>query len=748
MLKKLKRMRVYLLAVAIPLAGVVVPLLLTLFFNQPYHSPVEGLQNLLFDEYQRLNPRPFDPDLPVRIVEIDAESIRRIGQWPWPRSRHAAIVDRLIQAKVLAVGYDVQFSEPDQSSIENLSRSLPPSAAREAILAELPKLETNDSLFARTLTDRPVVLGMLMTNKGKIDVPVKSGFATAGDDAKLFAFPYEGGDLPLPVLVEQAAGIGAQNWLPDRDNTVRRVPLVVLAGDHLMPSLAMETLRVATGASTFIVKSSNASGEESYGRVTGINNIKVGDVIVPTQPNGEITVHYSAADPRRYVPAWKLLDDTSDLSDLEGKIVFIGASDPLLHDNPPTPIAAAMPGVEVHAQVLEQILSGTTLVRPDWANGMELVVALVMCVGFIFLLPNVGASFCAIAGGGLAMAMVAGSWYAFTRLGLLIDPLLPSLWPGAVFLFGLIALYGMKRRQESEMRSMFGQFVSPMVVARLAEHPEFLKLGGDQRVMTLMFCDIRSFTTISEGKSAQELTRFLNEYLTPLTDVVLDHLGTVDKYMGDAIMAFWNAPLDDDKHAANAADAALAMRHRLADLNKQWQQEAEKAGLEHKDVRFGVGLNTGEACVGNIGSTRRLNYSVIGDEVNVASRLEGASKYFGVDILCSAATQALAPELAWLEIDRVLLKGKTRPVSVYTLAGGRDYARSEAFLALEVTHKQMLAAYRAREFVRAEAAAKAAKEVCPDEIHRLYQFHMDRFERFAAQVLPEGWEAVVVLDEK
>ena len=748
MLKKLWRMRVYLLAVVIPLAGVVLPVLLTLFFNQPYHSPVEGLQNLLFDQFQRWHPRPFDPQLPVRIVEIDAESIRRIGQWPWPRSKHAAIVDRLIGANVAAIGYDVQFSEADQSSIENLSRSLPPSAAREAILAELPKLETNDALFARALTGRPVVLGMLMTNTGKTDVPVKSGFATAGDDARMFATGYSGGNLPLPDLIEQAAGLGAQNWLPDRDNTVRRVPLIVLAGDHLMPSLAMETLRVASGASTYVIKSSNASGEESYGRVTGINNIKIGDVIVPTQASGEITVHYSAADPRRYLPAWKLLDETSDLSDLDGKIVFIGASDPLLHDNPPTPIAAAMPGVEVHAQVLEQILSGTTLVRPDWANGLELVTALVMSVAFIFLLPNVGAAICAIAGGGLALAMAAGSWYAFSRAGLLLDPLLPSLWPGAVFLFGLIALYGMKRRQESEMRSMFGQFVSPMVVARLAEHPEFLKLGGDQRVMTLMFCDIRSFTTISEGKSAQELTRFLNEYLTPLTDVVLDHLGTVDKYMGDAIMAFWNAPLDDEKHAANAADAALAMRHRLADLNTQWQAEAEKAGQEHKPVRFGVGLNTGEACVGNIGSTRRLNYSVIGDEVNVASRLEGASKYFGVDILCSAATQALAPELAWLEIDRVLLKGKTRPVSVYTLAGGRDYARSEEFRALEIIHKDMLAAYRARQFVRAEEAARAASAGCPDEIQRLYTFHLDRFARFAGEGVADGWEAVVVLEEK
>ena len=241
----------------------------------------------------------------------------------------------------------------------------------------------------------------------------------------------------------------------------------------------------------------------------------------------------------------------------------------------------------------------------------------------------------------------------------------------------MLALYGQKRRQLNETRSHFGRFVSPAVVARLAEHPDAVRLGGEQRTLTLMFCDIRSFTTLSEGLSAVELTSFLNEYLTPMTDAVLQEMGAVDKYMGDAIMAFWNAPLDDPAHAAHAVRAALTMRKTLAELNRRWASRPAESGRAFHEVKFGVGLNTGECCVGNLGSTRRFDYSAIGDEVNIASRLEGASKILGVDIVASRLTRDEAPDFAWLEVDRVLLKGKTRPTPVYALAGDAATAASE-----------------------------------------------------------------------
>ena len=262
--------------------------------------------------------------------------------------------------------------------------------------------------------------------------------------------------------------------------------------------------------------------------------------------------------------------------------------------------------------------------------------------------------------------MAGGSWLAFTHDGWLIDPVTPSFSSGAVFLAGVLALYSQKRHQLNETRSHFGRFVSPAVVARLAEHPEAIQLGGLQRTLTLMFCDIRSFTTLSEGLTAVELTHFLNEYLTPMTDAVLEQMGTVDKYMGDAIMAFWNAPLDD----GDARRPCGQRRARHAQDARASSTGAGRAGRPNpaarfSTVKFGVGLNTGECCVGNLGSTRRFDYSAIGDEVNVASRLEGASKVLGVDIVASDLTRADAPEFAWLEVDRLVLKGKTRPTPVY-----------------------------------------------------------------------------------
>jgi adenylate cyclase len=264
-----------------------------------------------------------------------------------------------------------------------------------------------------------------------------------------------------------------------------------------------------------------------------------------------------------------------------------------------------------------------------------------------------------------------------------------------------------------------------------------------------MFCDIRSFTTLSEGLSAVELTSFLNEYLTPMTEAVLLEMGTVDKYMGDAIMAFWNAPLDDSDHAAHAVRAALAMRKTLAELNRRWASRAAESGHAFHEVKFGVGLNTGECCVGNLGSTRRFDYSAIGDEVNIASRLEGASKVLGVDIVASDLTRDDAPDFAWLEVDRVLLKGKTRPTPVYALAGDAATAASESFRELARRHEAILGAYRGRDFEAAMRSAAEAAKLAPKEIQGVYaSYYQERFAFLSKSELGPSWEPVFRLETK
>jgi adenylate cyclase len=693
-----------------------------------------NFQNVVFDQYQRWRPRERGAERLVRVVDIDDESIRRLGQWPWPRAEMAKLVETLADAKVAAIGFDVLFSETDRAPAE-VSAAAPAGGG--------------DAAFARALAGRSVVLSELVTQTAlAAAVPAKSGFTVIGQDPTPELPHLESALGPLPLLAESAAGIGFVNWQADADRVVRRVPLLIVVNGRIQPSFAVECLRVAQGASTYLIKSADAGGA-SLGQGAGVAAIKVGDLIVPTQPAGDIRAYFAASDPGLSLPAWKLLASGADLSDLAGKIVVVGASASLLSDVVATPLNPSTPGVEAQAQLIEQILDGDALLRPDWAPGAEVATTALLSLALVVATPLLSALWTAVLGALAVAGMAGGSWLAFTHEGWLLDPITPSLSSGAVFLAGVLALYSHKRRQLNETRSHFGRFVSPAVVARLAEHPDAIQLGGLQRTLTLMFCDIRGFTTLSEGLSAVELTHFLNEYLTPMTDAVLQEMGTVDKYMGDAIMAFWNAPLDDAAHAAHAVNAALAMRKTLAELNRRWADRAAESGHAFHPVKFGVGLNTGECCVGNLGSTRRFDYSAIGDEVNVASRLEGASKVLGVDIVASDLTRAEAPGFAWLEVDRLVLKGKTRPTPVYALAGDAATAAGESFSELARRHDEILAAYRGRDFVAAGRLAAAAAALAPAEIRGLYaNYYQERFAFLAASDLGPSWQPVFQLETK
>jgi len=702
-----------------------------------------NFQNVVFDQYQRWRPRERGAERLVRVVDIDDESIRRLGQWPWPRAQMARLVDALASAKVAAIGFDVLFSETDRAP------AAASSAATGGADVGLAADSEGDTAFARALVDRSVVLSELVTQTKLVGAaPAKSGFTFIGQDPTA-DLPHLNGALgPLPALATRAAGIGFVNWQVDADRVVRRVPLLIVVNGRIQPSFAVECLRVAQGASTYLVKSADVGGS-SLGQGRGVAAIKVGDLVVATQPAGDIRAYFAAADSSLSLPAWKVLEPGVDLSDLAGKIVVVGVSASLLSDVVATPLNPSTPGVEAQAQLIEQILDGDALLRPDWAPGAEAAASTLLSLALVVATPLLSALWSAALGALAVAAMAGGSWLAFTHYGWLFDPITPSFSSGAVFLAGVLALYSQKRRQLNETRSHFGRFVSPAVVARLAEHPEAIQLGGLQRTLTLMFCDIRGFTTLSEGLTAVELTHFLNEYLTPMTDAVLAEMGTVDKYMGDAIMAFWNAPLDDADHAAHAVNAALAMRRTLAELNRHWASRAAESGHAFRPVKFGVGLNTGECCVGNLGSTRRFDYSAIGDEVNVASRLEGASKVLGVDIVASDLTRADAPDFAWLEVDQLLLKGKTRPTPVYALAGDAATAASEPFRELARRHEGILAAYRARDFDRAGRLAAEAATLAPDEIKGLYTtYYQERFAFLATSDLGPTWTPVFRLETK
>ena len=706
------------------------------------------LRNVVFDAFQRISPRAYDPDTPARVVGIDEESLNAYGQWPWPRARVAELVDRLREMGAAAIAFDFIFAESDRTSPRALGEALPDAALRAQVAKLVARAADGDATLAAALRRAPVVLGATLAAKGAKSFDIKAGFATAGDDPAPFLVAFPAVVAPIPGLAEAAQGLGATNWLPDRDLVVRRVPLLVRAGDTIAPSLAMEALRVAQGASSYVIRASNASGETAYGRETGVNAIKVGDFEIATGPGAEVRPRYSHSSAARDISAKAVLEGKVPRGEIEGRIVFVGALATGLGDVRATPLEPVVPGVDIHAQIVESLTSGALLSRPDWAPGLEFLVAigafaLIMAMLFIApLLVSAAAPPLMIAG------LFAGSFYLFETRGLLLDPAYPSLVVLAAYIIGAVTLWRAENSARRQVRRAFGKFVAPAVVDRLAEHPERLVLGGETRELTVLFSDLRNFSGISEGLSARELTQFMNDYLTPMTDAILECEGTVDKYMGDAILAFWNAPLDIADHPRKAVRAALLMRDALARLNAARAQSAQAEGRPHREAAMGLGLHFGPCSVGNMGSIRRFDYSILGDTVNLASRLEGASKFFSTDVIVSALVREAAPEMAWLDLGQIRVVGKTEPTHVYALAGGPDMAATELYVRWRKAHETMLEDYQAKRFAAAAGRASDLGPTLPDPWPALYVALAQRYSALAEADLLDGWSSVWNLEDK
>ncbi len=413
-----------------------------------------------------------------------------------------------------------------------------------------------------------------------------------------------------------------------------------------------------------------------------------------------------------YVSAVDVLERRVAPEAIAGKLVLIGTSAVGLLDAKTTPIDPLLPGVEVHAQVLESALTRSVLSSPNYAIGAELCAALLIGAAIIWLAPILSASVLLGFGVLIVALMFASSWYFYTQQKLLIDFTYPLLSSVVIYLTLIFTNYIKEQAQRRQIRSAFGQYLSPALVEQLAQSPEKLVLGGEQRDMTIMFSDVRGFTTISElyKNDPQGLTSLMNRFLTPLTNAIIDRKGTIDKYMGDAIMAFWNAPLNDVSHEINACNAALDMQDRIAKLNHDREQEAQSSGKPFISLQVGVGLNTGLCVVGNMGSDLRFDYSVLGDSVNLASRLEGQSKTYGLPIIAGSKTALAAKDkFAILEIDFITVKGKTEPEVVYAIMGREDVANSGRFQKLRDLNIKMLSCYRSRDWPAALAAIEEGR---------------------------------------
>src|SRR5271157_271042 len=704
---------------------------------------LERLSLFCFDLYQKAAPREAG-DVPIRVVDIDDPSLNEIGQWPWPRTVIAQLVDRLREAGAAVIAFDIDFAEPDRTSpkllLQLLGKNGVGEAEAERLLSALPD---PDQRLAEAMSALPVVAGFILTDRGQTRPPLpKAGFALAGDDPLGHVDSFPAAVSNLPGLEAAAAGNGFLNQFVDWDHVVRRVPLILRLGEKPYPSLAAEALRLALGARSYVGRAAGANAEKSFGEKTGLTAIRIGQLVIPTDPAGRVWLHYAMPRRDRFVSAADVLAGKFDRTLFADHIVLVGTSAAgVVNDLQATPIARDVPGVEIHAQLLEQILQGAFLVRPDWAVGAEILFTLLVGIGLILALPRIGALPSAVLGGASVAIAFGTSWLFFRHAQLLIDPVYPWVVITLVYLVASLLGYLRTEARQREIRGAFSHYMSPHYVDELAAHPERLKLGGQARIMTIMFCDIRGFTSLSEKLDAESLTYFMNSFLSPMTEIITERKGTIDKYVGDCIMAFWNAPLDDPDHAKNAVRAAQAMRRKLVELNRLWQ--AEVAYRVFLPVRIGIGINTGECVVGNFGSHQHFNYSLLGDPVNLASRLEGLGKVYGIDLMIGEETAGRLGDPVLIELDLVAVKGKSEAGRIYTLPPERIV--EDQFID---QHSALLGAYRWQDWATAMRLLDDGRLAAARFLAPVYDLYRRRIAQFQIEAPPANWDGVFTAEEK
>ena len=661
---------------------------------------VEAARLRVFDQLQRWAPRAVPADSPVTIVDIDDVSLAEIGQWPWPRTVFADLVNALGQHGPRAIVFDVLFAEADRLSPPSYARLIEPVDARMA--AVLRTLPSSEETMAAALSRFPVVLG----EAGAASVERRFGrgrdpparVAWLGGDVRQALPAFAHGITALPTLATAAQGLGLVTVPAEVDGVVRRAPTLALVGERVLPSLPLEAVRVALGETTLIVRGNDAA----------VRSVAVGTLSIPTDSDGRIWLHFTPRRTDLYVSAIQALAGEMPPERISGRVVLIGSSAVSLGDVKVTPVAGNTPGVEIQAQLIESILAGDLLRRPPALVGAEL--GLVLALGLLLAWFGVrlpAGSFPPLLAG-LLIAAGAATWLAYAGAGYLVDATYPA-FAFAVLLFWLaMAKYIREETGRRTLRHAFGHYLSPVMVDRLIRNPVALALEGDRRPLTVLFSDIRDFTALTESyaEDPEGLTRLLNRYFTAMTDEVLAQEGTIDKYIGDSIMAFWNAPLDDPQHARHACLAALQMVRRLERLNQELASESLAAGQPVAPLRAGIGIETGLCFVGNLGSAQRFNYSVIGDAVNVASRLEASSKLHGLPIIVGENVRTACPELAFLAIGVVQLRGKRGTSQVYALMGDETLASQPLWPALAAGQEALLQAIRLRSELDPDAALR------------------------------------------
>lgn len=708
----------------------------------------------------RMRAQPARPDPRIVIVDIDEKSLDQIGRWPWSRNIVAHLLTNLSERyKAKAIGFDIIFAEPDTSSgyatlerlAQNELKSMP--QLKQRLQSLKPELDY-DGKLAAAIKDKPVVLGYLFSNepqsvsKGVLPEPAFTTADLGGRQVDILKWSSYTAN--LPSLQAVAATAGFFNPVLDDDGVVRAVPLVAKVGGNYYESLAIATARTALGANSvrpvFLHADALMSDDalRQYGAIEALAlDGPLNTIEIPVERRLTTLVRYGSsgganASNFRYLSAIDVINGKVPLDILENKIVLIGTTVPGLYDLRATPVSPNYPGVEIHANVIASILDGNFLHRPDFSSGYDLLQILAVGLLLGFFLPTLGPLLSLLLATMTVGAVMGVNLWLYNSASLVLPMATALLLIGLLFIGNLGWSYLFEYRNRRAMVGLFGEYVAPELVAEMAANPKKYSMEGESRELTVMFSDVRGFTSISESLKPNELREYINAYLTAMSEDIRGNRGTLDKYIGDAVMAFWGAPLPLPQHASLAVATALKMQRSVIALN------AECIKRNWPPLRIGVGVNTGIMRVGDMGSKIRRAYTVMGDAVNLGSRLESITKIYGVGIIVGILTRDAAPEYAYRELDRVRVKGKNEPVPIFEPLGlGTELDQNVRDL-LQQWH-ETLAMIRAQNWNEAEQKLRELQAQSP---HGLYELYLRRIANYRITPLPPDWDGVTVFDSK
>lgn len=708
-----------------------------LFINiQPFTTWVSELENMGYDIQVRQMHRPLKKNGLIAIVDIDDNSLKAEGRWPWPRDKFAKLVANLYKNGATVIAFDITFPDREENIAEEVLSQAPAQIATQ--LENLKAKFDYDILLSQSLGMGETVLGMVFKDQeetvGSLPQPM---LTLTPDQTNQLLIPNKKGYLAnLEILQKAAKTEGFINATPDSDGVLRFTPLLFRHGSDVYGSLGLQAV------SRFLLVSKMDLVTAQYKGSSVLEGIKLDQQYIPTDSTGRMLIPFRGTSYTfPYISAVDVLNEKAPNEAINGKLIFIGSTASAIGDIKPTAISSVYPGIEVHASIASGIIDHYLPYKPTWGRGATLLVMLVIGTLYALILPFLGAFAISVLCILLPVLMVFGNYLLWSKMAVVISILLPIGLILLLFLLNIICGYLFESKRSKDIKSMFGQYVPPEYLDNMLKQGGEFGLEGETKELSVLFSDIRSFTSVSEKMTATELKQFLNQYLTPITEVIFNHKGTIDKYVGDMVMAFWGAPLDDPKQVYNAVTAGIAMQAALAKLNDVFENEKKPR------IKIGVGINTGIMNVGDMGSKFRRAYTVLGDTVNLASRLEGQTKFYHVGIIVGENTYKHSKDdFAYRKLDKLKVKGKETGIEIYTPICLSTEASADLTKELEAHHKA-LEAYFHQDWDKAEQDFKRLQEEYPSQ-KELYQVYLDRIESMRTNPPGPDWDGAFVSHEK